>query len=377
MLKNYFKIALRNLYRNKAFSIINISGLTVGMASAILILLWIQNEISYDRFFKNTDRIYMMYNRDKFDGGLQTWNSTPTPMAAALKKDYPEVEDAVRFRNVTFLTSVGDKHLNVRGAFADSGFLSVFSFPLLKGDPNRCLNNNYNIILTEKLAKKLFGNIDAMGKTVRIDTTENFTVSGVLKDLPGNTQFNFEYLLPWAFITKLGWDQEMWGRNSVNTYVLLKPGTSQVAFDTKVKNITISHITEGQKSTTEVFTQPLSRLYLYSKSENGKLVDGRIQIVRLFTIIAIFILLIACINFMNLSTARSEKRAKEVGIRKVVGSRKGLLVAQFIGESIMLSLIAGILAVIIVQFSLQGFNQLIGNELFIDFSNPFNWFFMT
>ena len=127
MIKNYFKVAFRNLYRNKGFSIINISGLAVGMSSAILILLWIENEISYDRFFKNTDRIYMMYNRDKFDGELQTWNSTPTPMAAALKKDYPEVEDAVKFRNVTFLTSVGDKHLNVQGAFSDSGFLSIFS----------------------------------------------------------------------------------------------------------------------------------------------------------------------------------------------------------------------------------------------------------
>jgi putative ABC transport system permease protein len=377
MIKNYFKVAFRNLYRNKGFSVINISGLAVGMASAILILLWIQNEISYDRFFKNTDRIYMMYNRDKFDGELQTWNSTPTPMAAALKRDYPEVEDAVRFRNVTFLTSVGDKHLNVRGAFADSGFLSVFSFPLLKGNHTKCLANNYNIVLTEKLAKKLFGNEDPMGKTVRIDTAENFTITGILKDLPNNTQLNFEYLLPWAFITKLGWDQQMWGRNSVNTYTLLKPGTSQAAFDAKVKNITINHITEGQKSTTEVFTQPLSKLYLYSKSENGKLVDGRIQIVRLFAIIAVFILLIACINFMNLSTARSEKRAKEVGIRKVVGSRKGSLVIQFIGESVMLAMIAGILAVIIVQVSLQGFNQLIGTVLSIDFGNPLYWFFIV
>ncbi len=377
MIKNYFKVAFRNLYRNKGFSIINIAGLAVGMASAILILLWIQNEISYDRFFKNTDRIYMMYNRDKFGGELQVWNSTPTPMAAALKTDYPEVQDAVRFRNVTFLTSVGDKHLNVRGAFADSGFLSVFTFPLLKGSHSKCLGDNYSIVLTEKLAKKLFGNEDPMGKTVRIDTAENFTVTGVLKDLPNNTHLNFEYLLPWAFITKLGWDAPQWGRNSVSTYVLLKPGTSQVPFDAKVKNITINHITEGQKSTTEVFTQPLSRLYLYSKSESGKLVDGRIKIVRLFTIIAVFILLIACINFMNMSTARSEKRAKEVGIRKVVGSRKSSLVAQFIGESVMLAMIAGTLAVIIVQVSLQGFNQLIGTELSIDFSNPLYWLFIA
>ena len=224
------------------------------MASAILILLWIQNQVSHDRFYKNTGRIYMMYNRDKFDGRLQAWNNTPKPMAPALKQDYPEVQDAVRYTNVNFLVTVGDKHLNVRGAFADSGFLSVFSFPLLKGECNASLNRNYSIVLTERLAKKLFGNDEAIGHTVRIDTVDNFTVSAVLKDLPNNTQFDFEYLLPWTYRTKLGWEDTQWGNNSVYTYALLKPGASQTAFDAKVKNITIQHITEGQPSTTEVFT---------------------------------------------------------------------------------------------------------------------------
>ena len=375
MFKNYLKSSFRNLSRNKAFSAINILGLTAGMASAILILLWINDEVGYDRFYTNTSRMYMMFSRDKFDGKLQAWNSTSKPLAPALKKDYPEVEDAVRFNNITFLVSAGEKHLNLRGAFADSGFLSMFDFPLLKGNPKKCLTNNYSIVLTEKLAKKLFGNEDAMGKQVLIDTAENFTVTGVVKDLPLNTRFNFEYILPWTFLTKLGWDDQFWENNSVSTYVLLKQGAAQTHFDASVKNIVINHPTSGQVPTSEVFTQPLNRLYLYSKSENGKLVGGRIEIVRLFAIIAALILIIACINFMNLSTARSEKRAKEVGIRKVVGAQKSRLIVQFIGESIMLASIAGILAVIIVVISLPAFNQLTGKELHVDFEKPFYWLF--
>jgi putative ABC transport system permease protein len=371
MLKNFFKITFRNLLRNKAFATINILGLTIGMASAMLILLWVQNELSYDRFYQKTDRLYMMYNRDKFGGELHAWNSTPKIMATTIKKDYPEVEDAARFTNITFLVTVGEKHLNTRGAFTDSSFLRMFSFPLLKGNAAKALAGNYNIVLTQKLAKKLFGNEDAIGQTVRIDSNANFTVTGVMKDLPNNTSFDFEYLLPWAFMTKLGWDDNYWGNNSVKTYVLLKPNASHTAFDAKVKNITKSHSDE----TEQVFSQPVSRLHLYSKDENGKLVDGQIQTVKLFIIIAAFILLIACINFMNLSTARSEKRAKEVGIRKVAGAYRSSLIAQFIGESIMLSFIAFIVALFIVQISLQGFNQLTGKELYVAYADPYFWFF--
>ncbi|HXB44250.1 MAG TPA: ABC transporter permease, partial [Puia sp.] len=370
MVKNFFKITFRNLFRNKAFAAINILGLTIGMASTMLILLWVQNELNYDRFYKNIDRLYMMYNRDKFGGELHAWNSTPKIMAATLKKNYPEVEDASRFTNVTFLVTVGEKHLNIRGAFTDSGFLNMFSFPLLKGDAAQALTGNYDMVITEQLAKKLFGNADPIGQTVRIDSNANFTVKGVLKDLPNNTSFDFEYLLPWAFMKKLGWDDDYWGNNSVKTYVLLKPGALHTAFDAKVKNITTSHSDE----TEQVFSQAVSRLHLYSKDENGKLVDGQIETVKLFGLIAAFILFIACINFMNLSTARSEKRAKEVGIRKVAGAYRSSLMAQFIGESIVVSCIAFFIAIFIVQISLEGFNQLTGKSLKVDYANPFFWF---
>ena len=374
MLKNYFKVALRNLLRNKAFSFINISGLAIGMASAILILLWIQNEMNHDRFHAKGNRIYVMNNRDHFNGKLWAWNTTPKILGPTLKADYPEVEDVARINRCNFLFTVGDKRLNVQGYFTDSGFLNIFSFPLVQGNPNKALGENYHIVLTEKLAKKLFGNEDAMGKTIRIDSNANFTVSGVLKDLPNNTAFNFEYLLPWSYMKTIGWDDAYWGNNSIKSFVLLKPGVSQTAFDAKVKDVTIKHNKEDG-ATTEVFTQPFEDTWLYSKSENGQYVGGRIERVKIFSIIAAFILLIACINFMNLSTARSEKRAKEVGIRKVVGAQKVFLIAQFIGESIILAFLAGILAIIIVWFALPGFDKLVQKELFLDFGNPLLWFF--
>ncbi|HYK57213.1 MAG TPA: ABC transporter permease, partial [Flavisolibacter sp.] len=305
---------------------------------------------------------------------LWAWNTTPKILGPTLKADYPEVEDVARINRCNFLFTVGDKRLNVQGYFTDSGFLNIFSFPLVQGNPNRALGENYHIVLTEKLAKKLFGNEDAMGKTIRIDSNANFTVSGVLKDLPNNTAFNFEYLLPWSYMKTIGWDDAYWGNNSIKSFVLLKPGVSQTAFDAKVKDVTIKHNKEDG-ATTEVFTQLFEATWLYSKSENGQYVGGRIERVKIFSIIAAFILLIACINFMNLSTARSEKRAKEVGIRKVVGAQKVSLIAQFIGESIILAFLAGILAIIIVWFALPGFDKLVQKELFLDFGNPLLWFF--
>jgi putative ABC transport system permease protein len=376
MIRNFLKIAVRNLWRNKGFSVINISGLAIGMAAAMLILLWVQNEISYDRFYTKTDRIYLMYSRDKDNGKLDVWNNTAALMAPELKKNYPEVEDAARFRTVYFLMTAGEKHLNIEGSFADSSFLRALNFPLLQGTAKTALNGDHNIVITKKLAVTLFGNDDAMGKIVRIDSADNFTVTGVLKDLPGNTEFTYQYLLPWTYITKLGWDKnQTWASTNARTYVLLKNGTSLAAFNEKVKNIVRRHIKDGDGSTREVITQPLGMVHLYSKTENGELVGGRIETVKLFSAIAIVILLIACINFMNLSTARSAKRAKEVGIRKVVGARKNSLMLQFIGESTLLAIIAFVIALCLVQISLAGFDKVVGAPLFIAFSNPYWWLF--
>ncbi|MBO9618392.1 MAG: ABC transporter permease [Niabella sp.] len=376
MIKNYFKTAFRNLWKSKGFTAINILGLAIGMAAALLILLWIENELSMDRFHAKGDRIYWMYNRDRVANESWAWGNTSAPLAPALKKDYPEVEDVARVLDAGFLFTVGEKKMNAHGLAVDSGFLSMFSFPMLQGDVRQSLKSVYDIVITEKLAKKLFGKENALGKTIRIDSVNNCTVTGVLKDLPPNTQFDFEYLLPLTYVKKLGWfsDNDNWGNNWPRTFVLLRPNSSQKAFDAKVRTITIDHTkNDGNPSTTEVFTQPLNRAYLYGKPDNGKLVSGQMQTVIMFGIIAAFILLIACINFMNLSTARSEKRAREVGIRKVAGAERKTLVFQFLTESILLSFIAFLIALILVQVSLGWFNQLTNKQLFIQYRNGAFW----
>lgn len=371
MFKNYLKVTWRNLLKNKTFTGINIAGLAVGMASAALILFWVQNEVSYDQFHANKGRIYQMYNRSFFDGKLMCWGTTPKPMTKALKMEYPQIEKATHYDNANYLFTVGDKHISLQGEHVDPDFLTMFSFPLVKGNANIALNSLKNIVITEKTAKKLFGDAEPMGKTIKIDSVDYFTVTGVMKDLPNNTRFNFEYLMPWTYWEKINQGEDKnWGNNSVQTYVLLKPGVTEAYANQQVKNITRTH---SEIRDIDVFMHPITKWRLYSKYENGKIVGGRITIIRLFSIIAGFILLIACINFMNLSTARSEKRAKEVGIRKVVGASKASLISQFLGESIMIAFISGVVALVIVELSLPSFNLLTEKQLYIPFANPVFW----
>ena len=373
MVKNFFKIAWRNLFRNKAFSFINISGLAIGMAAAILIFLWIQNEAGYDQFHEKKDRIYEAWNRAQFSGKLQCWNTTPKILARTIEKDIPEVERATRVSwPRSYLFSVGEKRLTVTGNIVDTGFLQVFSFPLLKGNAGTALNNESSILLTETLAKKIFSDEDAMGKVIKIDNEDNFTVTGILKDLPSNSRFKFEYLIPWSYAIKTGQDDSIWGNNSTRTYALLKQNASIISANAKLKGLKVKY-DKDEDPKWEMFLYPISRWRLYSKFTNGKEDGGLIEFVRLFGIIAVFILLIACINFMNLSTARSEKRAKEVGIRKVVGAQRKSLVSQFIGESILLALIAGVFAIIIVQIFLPAFGKLTDKKLFVDYNDVSFW----
>jgi ABC-type antimicrobial peptide transport system permease subunit len=372
MFRNYLKIAIRNLLKNKGFSFINIIGLSVGMASAILIFLWIYHEMSYDQFHEKKDRIYEAWNKDTFSGKLQCWNTTPKIFARTVERDFPEVEMATRVNwPSNYLFSIGEKRLTVQGNIVDSNFLNVFSFPLRKGNPNTVLKDMYSIVLTEKTAKSFFGDEDPMGKQVRINDKDNFTVTGILKDLPNNTRFKFSYLLPWAYLRQQGEDDANWGNNSTRNYVLLKPNASLASIAPKLK--TLKRKYDNNELTNEMFLYPISRWRLYSSFTNGVEDGGLIDFVKMFAVIALFILLIACINFMNLSTARSEKRAKEVGIRKVVGANKGSLVSQFLGESILIALIAGFLAILLVQLSLPAFGELTDKVLSIDYSNIYLW----
>ena len=374
MIKNFFKIAWRNLLRNKGFSIINISGLAIGMAAAVLILLWIQNELSYDQFHEKKDRIYEAWNKAHFSGKLNCWNTTPKILARTIEKDIPEIERSVRVNwGWQLLFTIGDNRLNVNGNMVDTGFFDMFSFPFVKGNPKTALNGDYSLVLTQKAAKKIFGNEDAMGKVVKVDNKENYTVTGIVKDLPNNTRFNFEYLMNWSYLRRHDGDDSSWGNNSTRTYVLLKENTSFASANEKIKGIKVKYDKEEDDAKWEMFLYPSSRWRLYSSFTNGKEDGGLIDFVKLFGIIALFILLIACINFMNLSTARSEKRAKEVGIRKVVGAQKKSLIGQFIGESILLSFLAGVVALCIVVLVLPAFGELTDKKLAIDFGNAYFW----
>jgi ABC-type antimicrobial peptide transport system permease subunit len=375
MIRSFIKVAYRNLLRNKGFSAINITGLTIGMAAAILILLWIQNELSYDGFHKNKDRIYEVWNRVPFNGEISCWNTTSALLARVLEKDLPEVERAVRVHsNGSLLFTVGDKKIMKQGILADTGFFQMFSFPILEGNPATVLNDIHSVVLTEKTAKSLFGNEDAIGKIIKIENKGNFTVTGVLEDLPNNTRFDFEYVLPYSNLKYREGEDFGWGDNSTPTYVLLKPNVSYAAVAPKIKGLKQQYHDEARTIKWELFLYPLSRWRLYSSFTNGMEDNGgRSTFVKLFGIIAGFILLIACINFMNLSTARNEKRAKEVGIRKVMGAQKSSLISQFIGESVFLAFLAGMVAIVIVQISLPGYNQLTEKKLFINFANIYTW----
>ncbi|MCW3109882.1 MAG: hypothetical protein JWQ09_4388 [Segetibacter sp.] len=376
MIKSYFTIAWRNIMRHKGYSVINITGLAVGMAAAILILLWIQDEFSYDGFHKNKDRIYEVWNRVPFEGEVSCWNSVSAPLAPILEKELPEVERAVRVnRGNSHLFSVGDKKIIKAGILVDTGFLQMFSFPMLKGNPSTALNDVHSVVLTERTAKSLFGNEEAMGKVIKIENKENFTVTGILKDLPDNTRFaDVEYVLPRSNLKYREGEDLGWNDNSTATYVMLKPNTSYASVASKIKGLKQKYSDEAKTMKWELFIYPLNRWRLYSSFTDGVEDNGgRSTFVKLFGIIAGFILLIACINFMNLSTARSEKRAKEVGIRKVVGAQKWSLISQFIGESVFIAFLAGIVAIIIVLVSLPGYNQLTDKKLFINYGNIYTW----
>jgi len=374
MLKNYFRTAWRNLARGKSFSMINISGLVVGMAGATLILLWIYNEVSYDRFHENKDRIYKVYSVTDIPGVKRNAiDVVSQPLGPGMKRTFPEVEAFTRFGdNDNFLVTVQNKSFTkIAGAFVDENFLRIFSFPLASGNINEQLNNPTGIVITERLALQLFATREAIGKTIRLDSTDNFTVTGVLKDLPTNSTLSFDYLLPWTYLKKLGWNNDDWVSNNIFTYLLLKPNTDVTAFNAKISNFT--RINAGRNDLWLHFVYPLKRWHLYSEFDNGVPVGGKIDTVRIFGIIAGFILLIACINFMNLSTARSEKRAKEVGIRKVSGAGRGLLIGQFIAEAALTAFIAGGLSLLLVQLVLPAFSTLVGASLSVPYSSTGFW----
>ncbi|WP_246032685.1 ABC transporter permease [Sphingobacterium yanglingense] len=373
VLNGFIKIAFRNLKRTKGFTAINIIGLAVGMASAMLIILWVSFQWSFDKIYPKAALLYTVGSIEPSNEGFAVWFSTPKPLAAAVKNEIPQVRDVSRFSGVDrFLLTVGNKKIiSGRGAFVDSTFLGMFDLPVLAGDPETALVNPSNIVLSKGMAISLFGSTDIIGKTIKVDSAEVVHVTAVLDDIPSNSRFSkSEYFLPWTFMEKIGFADQSWHNSSVDLFVLLHPNVNLGEVQQKLKGIT----KKNADLKTENFLKPIGESYLYDQYKNGIALGGRIEMVRAFIIIAIFILLIACINFMNLSTAQSERRAKEVGIRKVVGAGRKSLIGQFLSESILLSFVSGILALLIAYFVLPSFGQLVGSALILPLSNVYFWF---
>lgn len=371
MLRNYLKIAWRNLTNNKGFTFINIVGLAVGMAASMLILIWVQFEMSVDRFHENTDRVYAVWRNATMQGEVFTWDYTPAPYAPAMKEQFPEVEEIARITEWDQQLLTVDEHSFYEEAtFTDPDFFRIFSFEALEGDPVAALTEPGNIVLTAAVAKKLFGESSALGKVVTVSKEWDLEVKAVIEDLPGNTDFPFTVFLPFKKLEALGWAGENWGNNSYRTFTLLNDKVDISSFNEKFADFTSKN---SEIESVSDFLFPIRDLHLYSKFENGKSVGGKIELIRMFGIVSIIVLILAAINFVNLSTAQSDKRSKEVGIRKISGAGKGMLIGQFMAESILIAFSAYLLAIIIVSVSFEGFKDFVGLELESPFSQSYFW----
>jgi putative ABC transport system permease protein len=367
MLKNYFKIAYRNLLRQKGYSFINIFGLATGMACSILILLWVQDELSYDRFHANAENVY----RITVEVNDLKAAISPAPLGRALEAGMPEVKKTTRVKEAESLFEAGGKKFQEKQVFyADSTFFDLFSFPFLQGDPSTALTNSNGLLLTESTARKYFGDENPVGKTIRKSNKFAFTVVGVLQDLPANSHLQFDFLLPMSHLalTDANLRENHWDNFDYFTYVQLQDGVDSspaalAALNEKIEEVYLKNSSDKMKSIFRL--QPLLDIHLKSKFLADVEGHGNIQYVRIFAVVAVFILLVACINFMNLATARSARRAKEVGLRKVIGAGRAQLMGQFFGESLLITLLALVLGLLLVELTLPFYNDLTGKRLAI------------
>lgn len=382
MIKNHFRTAWRNIIRSKGYSALNIFGLAMGMAVALLIGLWVYNEYSYDKFLPDYQHAYLVRRNYYGNGDTVNYNGSSLKLADALRQ-VPEIQyvaetDYMRQHGLL----VGSKKLYLAGSHTAGDFLKIFQFPLLQGNAAAVLSDPYSIVLTESTAKALFGREDPMNKAIRFDNKNNLKVTGILKDLPANSTFKFNYLVPFSYLEATD-DFTHTARhrnfewNGFQTYVKLAPGVSYDQAAAKIKNIEKVDKDNIMSVATNVILQPLQNWHLYGKYENGKETGGLVEYVRMFGVIGVLVLMIACINFVNLATARSEKRAREVGVRKAIGSRKKDLVFQFLTESLLLTLIAFLISLLLVAWSLPAFNRLTGTNIRILFSSGYFWSLLT
>jgi len=370
MINNYFKIAFRNLSRHKLYSAINILGLAVGMAACILILLWVKNETSYDRFHSNADDLYRISQEwQSPDKPAEFDATTPVPLEPVLKERFPEIIKATRFDDGELTLIKYDEQVfqDDKVALADPDFFEMFSFPLIKGDIRTVLSDDFSVVVSEKMSSKYFGDENPLGKTINIDR-QDFTITGVMKDLPQNSHMQFDCLCPFSSRPDcLKEITDKWELSAYYTYIQLHKDVTAVEVNKKIANIVNEHDSH-KKSASSLFLQPITQIHLYHHINDYLDGHGDIKYVYLFSALAFLILFIACINFMNLTTARYSKRTKEVGIRKVNGAYKTDLIRQFFGEAVILSFVALLFSLFFVELLLPLFNSWSGKELGIDYS---------
>lgn len=368
LLLHSFKVSFRNFKKYKTSFLINLLGLSTGLACVLFIFLWLQDELAMDQFHAKGDRLYQLLENVDQGGGMITRTTTAGPTSPALMEDFPEIERAVSITwDISNAMFIGDKRITADGIYAHDGFFDMFSWEIISGNPVQLLKDPNNIVLSEKVAKNFFGEESAIGKTIELQGEESFKVSGVFKDIPDASTIQFEYVIPYSKF----WNDNEWAQNWYNTafstYILFKEGTDVKAFNEKVYEY-VREKTEGNANHRSPFATLFGDRYLNGKYENGVVAGGRIEYVQLFSAIALFILLIACINFMNLSTARASRRLKEIGVKKTVGARRRSLIIQFLSESILLMAISMVIALLIVWLLLPQFNQITEKTLALTFS---------
>jgi len=361
MFRNYLKVAFRNILKHKGYSLINVAGLTIGLACCLVIAIWVLDELSYDKFHENAPSLYRVEENQYYTGRVFHVTVTPYPLGPALVQEIPEIKDATRYVwSGGLLFRYGEQAFfedDIRAV--DQSFLQMFTFPLIKGNPETALSSPFSLVVSESIAEKYFGNEDALGRTISVNNQHEFTVTGVLKNVPHNSHLQFEILIPYAILEKQGRTSDSFGSNSIGTYVQLEKYATMEGVNPKIKGFIKSRVPE---SATDLELMAFTRIHLHSYFGYEK-DPGGIQYVYIFSIIALFVLIIACINFMNLSTARSANRAKEVGMRKVVGASKSNLIRQFYGESLVLTMISLVFAVILVTAVLPFLSSLAGKDL--------------
>lgn len=365
MFRKYNRIIFRIIKRNWAFTFINVSGLAIGLAAFILIMLWVTDELNYDKFNTNFKNIYRIVENQHYAGGqIFPVAVTPGPLASKIKDEYPEIKKASRLTVNWYIVKYGEKKFYEEFTLVDPDFFDIFSVELIKGDKSNVISNPYSVILTEELANKYFGHENPMGKVININKGE-FVVTGIMKNFPKNSHYQVKSIIPFLYLKTIGSLDEKWFNNGYYTYIKIDPHTNVSNFNKKIKNFIDRH----NKGGPDVYAQPIGDIHLYCSGKFAAEIwaQGDIRYVKSLSLVAFFILFIACINFMNLSTAQSVKRAKEVGMLKVSGSSKTKLVLQFLVESVLLVLISYFIAIAIVENLLPIFNNLTGKEFIIHY----------